>query len=59
MKIIITEEQSKNLAKALNEETYQMPQGIDKHENKPYTINPDNPADYWYKMTLYETEKRK
>ena len=21
-----------------------------------YTINPDNPADYWYKMTLYETD---
>ena len=21
-----------------------------------YTINPDNPGDYWYKMTLYETE---
>ena len=21
-----------------------------------YTINPDNPSDYWYKMTLYETD---
>lgn len=21
-----------------------------------YTINPENPADYWYKMTLYETD---
>ncbi|WP_191018055.1 methyl-accepting chemotaxis protein [Treponema zioleckii] len=21
-----------------------------------YTINPDNPTDYWYKMTLFETE---
>ncbi|MDR2181312.1 MAG: methyl-accepting chemotaxis protein, partial [Treponema sp.] len=21
-----------------------------------YTIDPENPADYWYKMTLYETE---
>ncbi len=21
-----------------------------------YTINPDNPADYWYKMTLFETD---
>ncbi len=21
-----------------------------------YTVNPDNPADYWYKMTLYETD---
>ena len=21
-----------------------------------YTINPDNPGDYWYKMTLYETD---
>ena len=21
-----------------------------------YTINPDNPADYWYKMTLYDTD---
>ena len=21
-----------------------------------YTVNPDNPSDYWYKMTLYETE---
>ena len=21
-----------------------------------YTINPDNPADYWYKMTLHETD---
>ncbi|MDR0583971.1 MAG: methyl-accepting chemotaxis protein [Treponema sp.] len=21
-----------------------------------YTVDPDNPADYWYKMTLYETE---
>ncbi|MDR1955541.1 MAG: methyl-accepting chemotaxis protein [Treponema sp.] len=21
-----------------------------------YTINPDDPAEYWYKMTLYETE---
>ncbi|AEF82133.1 methyl-accepting chemotaxis protein [Leadbettera azotonutricia] len=22
-----------------------------------YTVNPDDPADYWYKMTLYETDK--
>ncbi|MDR3342433.1 MAG: methyl-accepting chemotaxis protein [Treponema sp.] len=22
-----------------------------------YTMDPDNPADYWYKMTLYETER--
>jgi methyl-accepting chemotaxis protein len=22
-----------------------------------YTVNPDDAADYWYKMTLYETEK--
>ena len=21
-----------------------------------YTINPDNPADYWYKMSLYDTD---
>lgn len=40
-KIIITEEQSRQLANQLKEEVYQMPQNIDKHENKPYTINPD------------------
>lgn len=40
-KIIITEEQSRSLANMLKEETYQMPQDIGKHENKPYTINPD------------------
>lgn len=22
-----------------------------------YVVDPENPADYWYKMTLYETEK--
>ncbi|MDR2717486.1 MAG: response regulator [Treponema sp.] len=25
--------------------------------NAPYIINPDDPASYWYKLTLYETEK--
>jgi len=25
--------------------------------NEPYIINPDDPASYWYKLTLYETEK--
>jgi len=25
--------------------------------NDPYIINPDDPASYWYKLTLYETEK--
>jgi signal transduction histidine kinase/CheY-like chemotaxis protein/HPt (histidine-containing phosphotransfer) domain-containing protein len=25
--------------------------------NDPYVINPDDPASYWYKLTLYETEK--
>ncbi|MDR2575978.1 MAG: response regulator [Treponema sp.] len=26
-------------------------------ENDPYIINPDDPVSYWYKLTLYETEK--
>ncbi|MDR2942539.1 MAG: methyl-accepting chemotaxis protein [Treponema sp.] len=26
-------------------------------ENNHYTIDAENPANYWYKMTLYETEK--
>ena len=25
--------------------------------SEPYIINPDDPASYWYKLTLYETEK--
>jgi len=25
--------------------------------NEPYTINPDEPASYWYNLTLYKTEK--
>ena len=25
--------------------------------NAPYIINPDDPASYWYNLTLYETEK--
>jgi signal transduction histidine kinase/CheY-like chemotaxis protein len=25
--------------------------------NDPYIINPDDPVSYWYKLTLYETEK--
>ena len=25
--------------------------------NEPYIINPDDPASYWYNLTLYETEK--
>jgi signal transduction histidine kinase/CheY-like chemotaxis protein len=25
--------------------------------NEPYIINPDDPETYWYKLTLYETEK--
>ena len=24
---------------------------------KPYVVDPDNPVDYWYNMTLYKTEK--
>lgn len=38
-KIIITEEQAKQLAQTLREEVYQMP--VDKKANKPYTINPE------------------
>lgn len=41
MKIIITEQQSKKIAKQLKEEVYNMPQSIGDHENKPYTINPE------------------
>jgi signal transduction histidine kinase/CheY-like chemotaxis protein len=26
-------------------------------ENEPYIINPDDPANYWYKLTLHQTEK--
>jgi methyl-accepting chemotaxis protein len=26
-------------------------------EDNHYTVNPDDPDNYWYKMTLYETEK--
>ena len=26
-------------------------------EDSHYTVNPDDPDNYWYKMTLYETEK--
>ena len=26
-------------------------------EDNHYTVNPDDPDSYWYKMTLYETEK--
>jgi signal transduction histidine kinase/CheY-like chemotaxis protein len=26
-------------------------------ESAPYLINPDDPDSYWYKLTLYETEK--
>jgi signal transduction histidine kinase/CheY-like chemotaxis protein len=25
--------------------------------NEPYVVNPDDPASYWYNLTLYETEK--
>jgi len=25
--------------------------------NEPYVINPDDPGNYWYNLTLYETEK--
>jgi signal transduction histidine kinase/CheY-like chemotaxis protein/HPt (histidine-containing phosphotransfer) domain-containing protein len=25
--------------------------------NAPYVVNPDDPANYWYNLTLYETEK--
>jgi signal transduction histidine kinase/CheY-like chemotaxis protein/HPt (histidine-containing phosphotransfer) domain-containing protein len=25
--------------------------------NEPYIINPDDPGNYWYNLTLYETEK--
>jgi len=25
--------------------------------NAPYVLDPDDPASYWYKLTLYETEK--
>ena len=38
-KVIISEQQEKELIKKLNEEVYQMP--VDKKMNKPYTINPD------------------
>ena len=38
-KVIISEQQEKELIKKLNEEIYQMP--VDKKMNKPYTINPD------------------
>ena len=38
-KVIITEQQEKELVKKLNEDAYQMP--VDKKMNKPYTINPD------------------
>ena len=38
-KVIITEQQEKELVKKLNEDVYQMP--VDKKMNKPYTINPD------------------
>lgn len=40
MKIIISEQQEKELAKRLNEETYQMP--VPKKANAPFCINPDN-----------------
>lgn len=38
-KIIITEEQEKNLIEILKEEIYQMP--VDKKANKPYCVNPE------------------
>ena len=38
-KVIISEQQEKEIIQQLNEEVYQMP--VDKKMNKPYTINPD------------------
>ena len=38
-KVIISEQQEKELIKKLNEEVYQI--HVDKKMNKPYTINPD------------------
>ena len=38
-KVIISEQQEKELIKKLNEEVYQMP--VDKKMNKTYTINPE------------------
>lgn len=39
-KLIINEQQEKELIRILNEEAYQMP--VSKKSNKPYCINPDN-----------------